>query len=175
MKTEKISKKDSNIYLEILRFIVVGGGATVIDFVCEWAVFALLGDQISSFWSNAIAVTVGFLVSTVFNYLLSLIWVFKNVKDEKKAKSAFSAIAFIALSAIGLGIGIGLQELGQYVCLNNFGVNIASVKFSNAFTQNSGAFWAFCVVFVIKTSVTMVYNYVSRKLILFKAPKKESV
>jgi len=172
MDTENTSK-NKNLFLEILRFVVVGGGATIIDFICEWAVFAIIGGRIDSIWSNAIAVTVGFLVSTIFNYVLSLVWVFKNVKDEKKVKSPSSILVFVLLSAIGLALGIGLQEAGQLICSSNFAIDISKVSFTNVFTQNSGPFWAFCVVFVIKTSVTMVYNYVSRKFLLFRAPKKD--
>jgi putative flippase GtrA len=112
-------QKNKNIWLEILRFIIVGGGATLIDFVCEWAIIALI-NGLSSGWTQTIAVTVGFLVSTVFNYLLSLIWVFKNVKDEKKAHSKSYMLYFVILSAIGLGIGIGLQLLGQWICQTSF-------------------------------------------------------
>lgn len=170
---EKVEKRKKNIWLELFRFVLVGGGATLIDFVCEWAIFALIGDSLSAAWKNAIAVTVGFIVSTIFNYLLSLIWVFKNVKDEKKARSKSYALYFVILSAIGLGIGIGLQELGQVTCMSSFSIDISSISFKNVFSQNSNAFWAFTVVFVLKTMVTMVYNYLTRKLILFKAPKDE--
>lgn len=172
MDTENTSK-NKNLFLEILRFVVVGGGATIIDLICEWAVFTIIGGRINGFWSGAIAVTVGFLVSTIFNYLLSLVWVFKNVKDEKMVKRSSSILVFVILSAIGLGLGIGLQLLGQLISSSNFAIDISQVSFTNVFTQNSGPFWAFCIVFVIKTSVTMVYNYVSRKFLLFKAPKKD--
>jgi putative flippase GtrA len=89
-------QKNKNIWLEILRFVIVGGGATLIDFVCEWAIIAINANRsLSSGWTQTIAVTVGFLVSTVFNYLLSLIWVFKNVKDEKKARSKSYMLYFV--------------------------------------------------------------------------------
>jgi putative flippase GtrA len=166
-------KQHKNLGLEILRFIVVGGGATLIDFVCEWAVLAIIGDKMgtTSVWPQVIAVTVGFLISTIFNYLLSLLWVFQNVKDEKKAHSKSYLLYFVILSAIGLGIGIGLQALGQWICQSNFNININEVKFSNIFSQTAGPFWAFAIVFVLKTCVTLVYNYVSRKFLLFRAPK----
>lgn len=166
-------KQHKNLGLEILRFIVVGGGATLIDFVCEWAVLAIIGDKMgtTSVWPQVIAVTVGFLISTIFNYLLSLLWVFQNVKDEKKAHSKSYMLYFVILSAIGLGIGIGLQALGQWICQSSFNININEVKFSNIFSQTAGPFWAFAIVFVLKTCVTLVYNYVSRKFLLFRAPK----
>jgi putative flippase GtrA len=77
-------QKNKNIWLEILRFVIVGGGATLIDFVCEWAIIAIIANRLSSGWTQTIAVTVGFLVSTVFNYLLSLIWVLRTSKTRKK-------------------------------------------------------------------------------------------
>lgn len=166
-------QKNKNIWLEILRFIIVGGGATLIDFVCEWAIIALINGSLPSGWTQTIAVTVGFLVSTVFNYLLSLIWVFKNVKDEKKAHSKSYMLYFVILSAVGLGIGIGLQLLGQWICQTSFAIDISKVKFTNVFSQSSDAFWAFAIVFVLKTCVTLVYNYLSRKFILFRAPKED--
>lgn len=171
---EKTAPKDpkKNIWLEILRFAVVGGGATIIDFFVGLGVKAIIGGRLDQFWIETLAVTIGFLVSTVFNYILSVIWVFKNVKDEKPFKNKAQMPLFVLFSAIGLGIGIGLQYLGAFICRSSWSIDISNIGFTTVFSQNAGAFWSYVVVFVIKTMVTLVYNYLSRKFFLFKAPKE---
>ena len=123
----------------------------------------------------AIAVAVGFLVSNLANYFLSFIWVFQNV-DRKKTKRSFKALTvFTLLSAIGLGLGIGLQLLGNYVVDVSFGIDLGNLTTGALSILQSGEYMtilAFLVVFVIKTAVTMVYNYVSRKLFIFRKPKE---
>jgi GtrA-like protein. len=174
ISSEKPVKPDpkKNLVLEILRFAIVGGGATIIDFCFGLAVKAIIGGRLDQFWIETLAVIVGFLVSTVFNYFLSVIWVFKNVNNEKRLKTRMQMLLFVVFSAVGLGIGIGLQNLGAYVCMSSWSIDISNIGFTTVFSQNAGAFWSYAVVFVIKTTVTLVYNYLSRKFFLFPAPKQ---
>ncbi|MCQ2741754.1 MAG: GtrA family protein [Bacilli bacterium] len=166
------NKANKNIYLEILRFIIVGGGATIIDFLCQLGIKTIPWPTQMGGWIEAVATVVGFAVSTVFNYVLSLLWVFKNVENEKKSKSKLYMFLFVLFSAIGLGIGIGLQYAGRAICMNAWGYDISLIGFKD-FNLASAPFWGFAVVFVIKTLITLIYNYCSRKFILFKAPKEK--
>lgn len=174
--------KNKNIWGELLRFVVVGVVATIIDLVVELVVVYGLGytplvdmAETGSYIIWAIAVAVGFLVSNLANYFLSFIWVFQNV-DRKKTKRSFKALTvFTLLSAIGLGLGIGLQLLGNYVVDVSFGIDLGNLTTGALSILQSGEYMtilAFLVVFVIKTAVTMVYNYVSRKLFIFRKPKE---
>ena len=103
-----VNKDNSkSIPLEILRFVVVGLGSTLIDYgVHSIMGFILKSSSISSSLNNAICVASGFLVSVIFNYILSSIWVYKNVDKDVNKKSPKSMMLFLFLSTIGLFIGI---------------------------------------------------------------------
>ena len=171
-------KKDNSksIPLEILRFVVVGLGSTLIDYgVHSIMGFILKSSSISSSLNNAICVASGFLVSVIFNYILSSIWVYKNVDKEVNKKSPKSMMLFLFLSTIGLFIGIGLWELGAYKALIDLNINNLNSWIEGLFTNNfdfSKFFW-FTFYFCFKTLITLVWNYLSRKLFIFKAPKEQ--
>lgn len=175
VETKKEEKHNKNVWLEILRFVVVGVVATLVDLLVRLLIQYWIGDAISSVWKIVIATACGFAVSTVVNYLLSLFWVFKNVKDEKKARSKLYGVYFVLLSAVGLGLGLGLSALSQVIVSSSFGLDISNMGPMDLFAIFTGkstpSIWAYLVCFVLQTCITMVYNYCSRKFILFKAPK----
>lgn len=173
--------KKKRLLAEIVRFVVVGAGATIIDFVVELFILWALG-KISpndADWKTwvywAVAVTIGFLVSTAFNYSLSFLWVFQNVDKKKTKKSPKALVFFTFLSFLGLLIGIGLQELGTYICQVSFNIDLGDLTkgFMYVFKQSSITVFAFMGVFVIKTCVTLVYNFLTRKIFIFKAPAEK--
>jgi hypothetical protein len=51
-------------------------------------------------------------------------------------------------------------------------LDVTQVSLATIFKGESVAFWAFVVIFCIKTLVTLIYNYITRKAFIFKAPKK---
>jgi len=98
---------------QILKFVVVGGTAFVIDY----AVFAFL-TFISIHY--LIAQLISFSVALVFNYVASIKWVFDAKKQTKK-----DIIIFIVLAVIGLGINevllyIGVETLHWHELLAKF-------------------------------------------------------
>ncbi len=180
---EKEKPQKKGIFGEIFRFVVVGIIATVIDLAVELlAVYGLGFTSLStipdygSYIVWAIAVAAGFLVSNLANFFLSFIWVFQNV-DRKKTRRSFGSLClFTLLSAIGLFLGIGMQLLGNYVSLSCFGIDLGNLTEGAISILTSGEYLtvlAFLIVFVLKTALTMIYNYISRKLIIFKKPKSE--
>lgn len=78
---------------QIFRFIIVGGIATVIDFV-----FLYIFKEFLNF-NVIISNTLSFIISVIYNYIASIKWVF-DVNDNKNNKIQF--ILFIVLSVIGL-------------------------------------------------------------------------
>ena len=120
---------------QIIRFCVVGGTAFLIEFGVYWLCTNLLG--INYLISNII----GFTVSVIYNYILSILWVF----DTKKQNKLLEMVIFIILSIVGLG----LNELILWI----------AVDFVHIGTMISK---------VVATAVVMVYNFISRKLILEK-------
>ena len=83
------------------------------------------------------------------------------------------------LSAGAMLLSIGTMELCAFVCLNAWNVDIISKAdqilgeiFSFSFWDDI-EFWAYFISFVIKTFVGLVWNYLTRKFILYREPKKE--
>ncbi|MGE4342093.1 MAG: GtrA family protein [Bacilli bacterium] len=149
---------------EILRFVIVGGVATLVDFViaslfqyliytssATWLILGLIPITASVFVSTIMGFTFGVIV----NYVLSILVVFKDVEDKKKSRSVVGFIIFVALGTIGFLINLAIKEVGNMIL---------------AFEGNF--FW-FAFVFAFATLIVLIYNYISRKLILFRPSKKE--
>lgn len=98
---------------------------------------------------------VGFVVSVIFNYILSMRYVFARREDISRKKEF---IVFIVLSVIGLI----LNEFLLYICVDL--VYMQVILLQKMFNQDIAQIVAkLCV-----TVVVMIYNFVSRKLILEK-------
>lgn len=148
---------------EILRFVIVGGVATVVDFLIA-SLFQYFIYTSSEVWSllGFIPVTASVFVSTIMgftfgvivNYILSILVVFKDVENEKTSRSVLGFITFVGLGIIGFIINLAIKEGGNKII--NF----------------EGHFFWFAFVFAVATLIVLIYNYISRKLILFRPKKK---
>lgn len=98
------------LYKQILRFLVVGGTAFLIDFGILWLLTEHLG--IDYLLSNAISFT----ASVIYNYILSTAWVF-NTKQTKSKYWSFAV--FLLLSIAGLGINQGIM----WITVEQAGIN----------------------------------------------------
>lgn len=184
---EVVSKKEKrkkNVFLEILRFVVIGILCTAIDFAIQfclmkWAFPSLIAmGTWAEYLSWGLSVTIAFIVATIVNFIFSRLWVYQNVDKSINTKSFKAFWIYFFLGLGGWAIGLGLQELGVFVCNTiytdlHLTYDFTKVSFESLFTEGGLAFWAFVVIFVIKTIVTMVYNYLTRKFVIFKKPKKE--
>lgn len=185
MPTISKSKADTSFWLELLRYLAVGVYGTLIDYVVEVWVTSLLHGWVSANQSNHIAAffitfvvgLIGFLVATPATWSLNAVWAFRNVADEKQAKSFKGAGLFTLYAFLGLVGASIIGFLGYMICLEwtSINVNILNVNFSTLFGADIATFWAFTIVFVLKTAFSTIFNYVTRKFILYKAPKKEDV
>lgn len=140
---------------EIARFVIVGGLATLIDMFVMGVVLYLfepgLYPKFYNVWigggdpktiATVFGTGIGFVVSLVFNYLLSVLFVYE---DKGNSKSVKGATLFVILSVIGMLINMGGMWLGYDIC----GINEWITK-------------------IIMTFVVLVYNYVTRKIFIFK-------
>lgn len=119
---------------QILKFSVVGGSAFIIDYgilIIMTEVFRV-DYLVSSGFS--------FTVSVVFNYIMSIKWVF-NVEKTRNKKQEM--LLFFLFSIIGLGI----NQFIMWIMVDKFGVFYMISKI--------GA-----------TIVVMIYNFITRKLFL---------
>ena len=126
--------KNNKLFNQILKFGVVGGIAFVIDYVTLIICKEIF--NINVLLSAAIAFT----VSVIFNYILSIKWVF-DVNKEKDSRKNF--IIFIIFSIIGLG----LTELIMW-----FGTDIIKINY--------------LIVKIIATGIVMIFNFITRKIFL---------
>lgn len=122
---------------------------------------------------------VGFIVATPATWSLSAIWGFKNVskESEKKSRSLKGSLLFTLFAFIGLLLATSVHFFGYMICVEWSTLNIdilAGFNFEKMFGAGGEIkiFYAWFTVFVIKTTVNMVFNYLTRKFILFKAPKE---
>ena len=98
-----------------LKFCVVGGICTVIDF----GVLILLREVFGV--NYLIANIAAFTVSVIVNYFLSMRYVFKGKKNTSRIKEF---IIFVILSAIGLG----LNEFLMWASVTSLGLNYIAGK-----------------------------------------------
>lgn len=147
--------KKKNLIAQIMKFAVVGGLSFVIDFVITLIVSTVLRKAGVSIENAAtIGGLFGFCISLIFNYIMSMKFVFER-KDDMDRKKEF--VIFALLSAIGLGI----NELILY-----FGVIICNGLVPQLVEQYPTIITA--VVKMFATGIVMVYNFISRKMTLEK-------
>lgn len=121
---------------QVLKFGVVGGTAFLIDYSIMIALTEFFG--INYLISSGIS----FVVSVIYNYILSVHWVFDVDKNGNKKKEV---VVFILLSVIGLG----LNQLLMWI-----------------FVSKVHVFYMLSKIFV--TAIVMIYNFVTRKFFLEK-------
>lgn len=121
---------------QLLKFGVVGGIAFIIDYLVLFTCTEFLGIY------YLISSLISFSVSTVFNYIASIQWVF-DVNQEKSQRKNF--VLFIVFSVIGLG----LNQLIMW-----FGVDILHIYYM--------------LVKIGATAIVMVFNFITRKIFLEK-------
>lgn len=89
----KVSEKTENLFVQIFKFVIVGGIATIID----WFVYYILYNFLHV--PPLIANILSFSVSVIYNYNASVRWVFDVNKDKSKKKMF---IEFMIFSILGL-------------------------------------------------------------------------
>lgn len=149
------------LFFEILRFLIVGGTATLTDYAVAFLFyrFVLPPSSIGQSASVIISTAAGFTVGLIVNWFLSVYFVFKQVSDEKKAKSGTSFIMFTIIGVTGLAI----TELGMY-----FGVKYLPTISLFGATAFLGAEIKWWLCKVVMTALTLVWNYLARKIFIFK-------
>ena len=142
---------------EFVRFLIIGGISTVIDFLVMGLTIYLLNrsqfdyqflrvfldKDVASVSSVVLGTGVGFVVGLIFNYIFSLIFVYKSYDQSAKGKKGF--LLFLIFSVIGLLI----QTVGVYIGYSLLHINEWIVK-------------AFFVL------VVLIFNYFTRKKYIFK-------
>ena len=100
---KKQIKKHKKLIDQILKFGVVGGLAFLIDYGLLYVLTEFVGIH------YLISSVISFTVSLIFNYILSIKWVF----DVTKKQTAKEITIFVILSVIGLGINQVVMYVGS--------------------------------------------------------------
>ena len=138
----------NKIIKQFLKFGVVG----VICFFIDFGIYTLCNFLGCPYLISGI---IGFVVSVIVNYVLSMKFVFER-RDDISRTSEF--VVYIILSTIGLGI----NELILYVCVDLIYKNWL-------FLQGLyGERWSELIAKLFATGVVMTYNFVTRKIFLEK-------
>ena len=126
---------------QFLSYFCVGGVAALV----EWSVFSLLEYLLDL--PYLLATVLAFLVSTTVNWILGRTFTFKNsTYQKKKTKEAFLVFA---VSAVGLVFNLLLMVLFVDV-----------IGMSTNFLKT--------VAKVLATGIVFIWNYLSRKLWIYK-------
>lgn len=173
--------KKKNKGLELVRFLICGVAAALTDYlVCQLMVLAF-HNSISKTWVTIISTAVGFIFGVAVNYLISTFWVYQNVDKSINTKSKTFIAWFVILSLAAMLLSVGAMLLCNLVVVSIWGeesniVNLSVmelIKENGIYFLKNLVFWAYFVSFFIKTIVGLVFNYFTRKYILYKEPKEE--
>jgi putative flippase GtrA len=153
------------LFWEIFRFLLVGGTATIADYLVFWlfdgVLFPLFGG--GAVWqtvSLVLSTALGFCVGLIVNWLLSISFVFRDVKNKEEATSKKSFGVFTLIGVIGLL----LTEIGIVLLV---GVLPAITLFGSM--DLLGTSWSKWLAKVIMTCIVLVWNYLGRKIFIFKS------
>lgn len=171
------TKKNRGI--ELVRFLVCGLASALTDYLfCQLMILAL-PKSIGFIWITVISTAVGFIFGVTVNYIISTFWVYQNVDKSINTKSKKFVALFVLLSFCALLLSVGTMLLCGLVVKSAWGFEIVEFSLMELIRSNGigflglAIFWAYFVSFCIKTLVGLVFNYFTRKYILYKEPKEK--
>jgi len=146
--------------VEVFKFLIIGGFSTIIDFLVMGTIMYLWQPHAHDNFFNVfmggsystlvvvVATGAGFIAAVTFSYVFSILFVF-SASDTEFAKSKRGFVVFAILASIGLSIHI----LGMYIGFDILGINEWFIK-------------------IFLTLVVLVYNFISRKKLIFRMKKE---
>ena len=158
----KQNKKE--LSLEILRFLIVGGLATLVDYLVTWVFKNYVCQNMDVNLAVFLYTATGFTAGLFTNWFLQK-FVYRYItKDQQKSFYVF--FKFVVLSLIGFGItwlGMRLSEpIHDKVSFNFWFLHDIQLWF-----------WVFKVLLTI---IVLIMNYIGRKLFVFNQKRnKESM
>jgi putative flippase GtrA len=138
------------LIFEFLRYVLVGGAAFIVDFgvllLSKTFLFSALAET-----GVLLAAALGFTAGLVFNYILSLVFVFRPSAEKARRHKLRSFAVFAAVGVAGLLI----TELCMFAGMSVFGQKY------------------YPVIKIITAGIVLVWNYGARKILLFKGTNYE--
>lgn len=141
--------KHKSLFYEFCRYLVVGGGAFIVDFgtlfVCK--------EYLIPNWNGYglyVSSTIAFVLGIIFNYIFSLIFVFRVNSENKQGKTIKDILIFVVVGIVGLV----LTDFGMFLGTGLLKVNYLIVK-------------------IIVTGAVLIWNYGARKILIFNRGEKK--
>lgn len=149
--------------LEILRFLIVGGLATLVDYLVTWVFKNYICQNLEVNLAVFIYTAAGFTAGLFTNWFLQK-FVYRYITKDQQ-RSMFVFFKFVVLSLIGFGITWLGMRLSEPIH--------AKVLFDFWFLHDIQIwFWVFKVVLTI---IVLIINYIGRKLFVFNQKKKQDM
>lgn len=140
--------KSNRLVKQILSFGVVGILAFVVEMLFLNILKAVLPFIVSGYDADTytlIATPIAFTISVLFNYVLSMKFVFKKRQDANEGQVF---IIFLILNLIALG----LNQLFMWILVNLIPISNSVLKAN--------------ICKLVTTALVMVYNFISRKIFI---------
>lgn len=176
-----LTDKKKGLLFELIRFSITGLVCALFDYlICQLVILAFNNSLADKWLITAVSTACGFVVGVILNYILSTFWVYQNVDKNQNTKSPLFIIKFVLLSIGGLLVSVGVMLLCNLVCEGAFQINIVDVSIMQLIGDYGinflakGIFWAYFISFCFKTLAGLIFNYITRKVFLYKAPKEET-
>lgn len=122
------------LFQQFMKFFAVGGVAFLIDYGVLMLLSQVLG------WNPVVSAAISYIVSTVFNYLGSMRFVFTHRDDISKRREF---VTFVILSVIGLGLNEVIMYIGVRL-VGDSGFMVTATK-------------------LVATCIVSVWNFFSRR------------
>ena len=134
---------------EFLRYAVVGGVAALVDMGVNYAMlYFILGATKDDKWQVAVAVTAGFVIGLIVNFVLSNVFVFRTAEQQKEGKTVKAFVIYAVVGVIGYFLTVGLTLLGTM------------------FIGESGI-WYLLLTCAVK-GIVLIWNYIGRKILVYR-------
>lgn len=136
------------VILELVRFVIVGGLNTFVDFAVLNGLMYVTG--ISSGWQFSVFKGSSFIVAVINSYVWNKWWTFGGASKSDSTQ----IVSFLTVSAIGFGINVAAASLL---------VNLVGNPLS-AFINDQ--VWANCAT-LAAVALSMVWNFLGYKFFVF--------
>lgn len=145
-----LSPKYRSVLMEFIRYLIVGGIASVFDLGIGFVFRQWLLPHDAAYALYA-ATTFGFLGGLIINYVLSIMFVFTNNSKKGKTFSAFLIFAFVGT------IGLGFTNMGMWIGDKICKGDTLGIKY--------------IIIRIIVMGLVLIWNYLGRKMLVFRKDK----
>lgn len=129
-------RTSTNMWIQLIRYGFVGGFAFLFDYGTLFVLTEFAGLY------HLVSAAIAFIIGLAVNYILSILWVFKQ--SVVKRKRIYEFVVFLITGIIGLGINELIIYVGTDVLLIHYMLSK-----------------------LISTSMVFFWNFFARKVILF--------